>query len=112
LYIYEKIPSDELIKNYGNLNTIIKYIMLGKSIDGRHDKEFGEANTLYNEDLSNQNTVFDYTFDFSHSGEIGVGDLTGIRADLHDKKYVLDESKIKFEIQSNEVISFSIQFSN
>lgn len=111
-YIYENIPSDELQKSYGNLKTIIKHIITGKSIDGRRDKEFSEANRLYTEDLSNQNAVFDYTFDFSHSGEIGVCNLTGIRTDLHEKEYVLEGDKIKIVIQSNEVISFSIQLSN
>jgi hypothetical protein len=108
-YIMEVIPVEELIRDYKDSNEIKKFIHLGKSINGKRDKEFKEAYKLYSQDRQAQNTKVDYQFQIAGSSIKEVSDFYGIRSSINKKTYSSQQTYIKVQIQNNEVVVFSVK---
>lgn len=111
-YIMEVIPTEELIRDYKDSRTIRKYIQLGKSINGKRDKEFKEAHKLYSQDRHAQNSRLDYRFRISGSSIKEISDFYGIRSSMNKKICSIQENSIKMQIQNNEVVVFSIKLNH
>ena len=107
-YIMEAIPTEELIRDYKDSQTIRYYIHQGKSINGKRDKEFKEANRLYQEDLHDQDTFNNCSISFPGSKIAKMTNVYGVRSSYFDKKFSLKENAIQTQIQNNEVVVFSI----
>jgi hypothetical protein len=107
-YIMDNIPYEELMKDYKDNETIIKYIKLGKSINGKRDKEFKTANLLYKEDLIHQDTKYDYQFKIPDRNITEVKDLISIRIKKTTKNCSFQRNNINMQIQNNEVVVFTI----
>lgn len=107
-YIIKAIPLDELINDYKTSETIRNYIHLGKSINGKRDKEFKDAYRLYKEDLNAQDAVLDYEFTISGVSNYEIKNSESIRSIRSNKIYQKKGNILKMQIQNNEVISFTI----
>lgn len=108
-YISKVIPYDELMRDYKDSATIKKYIHLGRSINGKRDEEFIEANRLYQEDLVSQDTTLDYEFRIPGIKSFEILNPKSIRSIHSNKTYKKEGNILKMQIQNNEVISFTIR---
>jgi hypothetical protein len=109
LYISKVIPTEELLRDYKDSKTIKKYIHLGRSINGKRDLEFKEANRLYTEDLEGQETVLDFEFSISGIKNFTLSNAKSIRSVLANKTYKKEGNILKMQIQNNEVVCFTIK---
>lgn len=108
----EVIPTEELVRDYKESNEIRKFIHLGKSINGKRDKEFKEAHKLYSQDRNAQNSRMDYQIQISGSSIQEVSNFYGIRSSINQKTALIQEDYFKLQIQNNEVVVFSIKLNN
>lgn len=110
-YIMEAIPIEELIRDYKDSKTIKHHIHIGKSINGKRDDEFREANRLYQEDLKNQDAYQDYVINVG-SKIMDVTNTISIRTAMTQKNLEFEGSNIIFNMQNNEVVAFTIRLND
>ncbi len=111
-YVLSQISSDEISRDYVDINTLKKHIWEGSSIDNKRDQVFAIANLIHNEQynrlsfenkVNELNKVNEMEIEFLGMNSIRADSTVFIKNDITKKSLIIENNKMIFDLENNEI---------